>query len=39
MAMNALLIGIMGEYIGKIYRQFAASDIVPIVEKEIDRND
>ena len=36
MAMNALLIGIMGEYIGKIYRQFAASDIVPIVEREID---
>jgi dolichol-phosphate mannosyltransferase len=36
MAMNALLIGILGEYIGKIYRQFAASDIVPIVEKEID---
>lgn len=35
-AINSILIGILGEYIGKIYRQFSASDIVPIVEKEVD---
>ena len=35
-AINSTLIGILGEYIGKIYRQFSASDIVPMVEKEVD---
>lgn len=38
-AINSILIGILGEYIGKIYRQFSAGDIVPIVEKEVDNND
>ena len=36
-AINSILIGILGEYIGKIYRQFSASDLTPIVEKEIDK--
>ncbi len=35
-AINSIFIGILGEYIGKIYRQFSSSDIVPIVEKEVD---
>jgi polyisoprenyl-phosphate glycosyltransferase len=35
-AINSILIGILGEYIGKIYRQFSSSDIIPIVEKEVD---
>jgi polyisoprenyl-phosphate glycosyltransferase len=37
-AINSILIGILGEYIGKIYRQFSSSDIVPIVEKRVDNN-
>lgn len=36
-AINSILIGILGEYCGKIYRQFSASDIIPIVENEIDK--
>jgi polyisoprenyl-phosphate glycosyltransferase len=35
-AINSILIGVMGEYIGKIYRQFSSSDITPLVEKSID---
>lgn len=35
-AINSILIGILGEYIGKIYRQISAIDLVPIVEKQID---
>ena len=35
-AINAFLIGIMGEYIGKIYRQVSAHNTVPIIEKEIN---
>ncbi len=38
-AINSILIGILGEYIGKIYKQFSASDIVPIVEKQVDSQD
>jgi len=34
-AINSILIGILGEYIGKIYRQLSCSDIVPIVEEKI----
>lgn len=37
-AVNSILIGILGEYIGKIYRQFSSSDIVPIVEEKIEKN-
>lgn len=35
-AINSILIGILGEYIGKIYRQHSSSDITQIVEKKID---
>jgi dolichol-phosphate mannosyltransferase len=36
-SINSILMAILGEYIGKIYRQFSATDIVPIVEKQIDK--
>jgi len=35
-AINAFLIGIMGEYIGKIYRQVSSHNTFPIIEKEIN---
>jgi glycosyltransferase involved in cell wall biosynthesis len=37
-AINSILIGILGEYIGKIYRQLSCSDIVPIVEEKINND-
>lgn len=37
-AINAFLIGIVGEYIGKIYRQVSSHNTVPIVEKEINHS-
>ena len=37
-SINSVLMAILGEYIGKIYRQFSASDIIPIVEKQIDES-
>ena len=35
-AINSILIGILGEYIGKIYKQLSSGEITPIVEKKID---
>lgn len=34
-SLNALLIGIVGEYVGRIYTQLTSSNITPIVEKKI----
>ena len=33
---NSILIGIMGEYIGKIYRQVSSGNVAPIIEKQIN---
>jgi len=37
-AINCLFIGIMGEYIGKIYKQVSGINFIPIVEKSIENN-
>ena len=37
-SLNAILIGIVGEYVGRIYTQLTSSDILPIIEKQITNN-
>ena len=37
-SLNAILIGIVGEYVGRIYTQITSSDISPIIEKQITNN-
>ena len=39
LAVSAILIGIVGEYVGRIYSQLTSSDIVPIIEEEISDGD
>ena len=34
-SLNAILIGIVGEYVGRIYTQLTSSNISPIIEKQI----
>lgn len=38
-SLNAILIGIVGEYVGRIYTQLTSSNITPIIEEKITRND
>jgi uncharacterized membrane protein YjjB (DUF3815 family) len=37
-SINAILIGIVGEYIGRIYTQLTSSNILPIIDEQITNN-